>query len=236
MKKIKSDDDISKFEYFYDKGVYGLVIESSRLTAFVEGENKEKKFGKLGFFEKKHQYEHTSRFSIENGVLVIESVSNKEKKNFTKFDAVIGLRQISNVSLITPKVNAQLIINPLGAKKTLNFNLISPRYDQKTVIEIVPKNELKLESISERKVEPLKRIKVVALISKTKESSVSVSAPALYVNVRKTKGSKPQYIFNTTLNGYNEVQEFDVNPKLDPVTNLIVVLYKYHKSHTESDD
>jgi hypothetical protein len=222
IKKIKSADDVSKFEYFYDKGSYGLVIESLRFTAFVEGENKVKNFGKLGFFDKMHNYEHKSNYNVTNGVLFIESVSNKEKKEFTKFDAVIGLKQISKLKLITPTINANLTANPLGAKKTINFNWVSPRYEQKTIIEVIPKSEIKIESLSQRKVEPFERFKFDALITKNNGSFVSLSVPSLDWSWRKTKSVMPKVIINMTLNGYNEVQEYDANKNVDALTNSII--------------
>jgi hypothetical protein len=230
IKKIKSADNVSKFEYFYDKGSYGLVIESSRFTAFVEGENKAKYFGKLGFFDKMHNYEHKSNYNVTNGVLFIQSVSNKEKKQFTKLDAVIGLKRISELELITPTINANLRANPLGARKTLNFNWVSPRYEQKTVIEVVPESEIKVESLSQRKVEPFERFKVDALITRNNDSFVSLSVPSLDWSARKTKSVMPKVIFNMTLNGYNEVQEYDVNKNFHPLTNAIVILLKYMKT------
>jgi hypothetical protein len=221
IKKIKSADNVSKFEYFYDKGSYGLVIESSRFTAFVDGENKEKNFAKLGFFDKMHNYEHKSNYNVTNGVLFIEYISNKEKKQFTKFDAVIGLEQISKLELITPTINANLTANPLGAKKTVNFNWVSPKYEQKTVIEVVPESEIKIESLSQRKVEPFEHFKVDALITRNNDSFVSLSVPSLDWSARKTESVTPKVIFNTTLNGYNEVQEYDVNKYVRALTLFI---------------
>jgi hypothetical protein len=199
IKNIKSADNVSKFKSFYDKGSYGLVIESSRFTAFVEGENKVKNFGKLGFFDKTHNYEHKSNYNVTNGVLFIKSVSNKENKQFTKLDAVIGLKQISKLELITPTINANLKANPLGAKKTVNFNWVSPKYEQKTVIEVVPESEIKIESLSQRKVEPFERFKVNALITRN-DSFVSLSFPSLDWSWRKTKSVVPKVIINVTLN------------------------------------
>jgi hypothetical protein len=230
IKKIKSADNVSKIESFYDKGSYGLVIESSRFTAFVEGENKEKKFGKLGFFDKMHNYEHKSNYNVTNGVLFIESVSNKENKQFTKLDAVMGLKRISKLELITPTINANLVANPLGPKKTVNFNWVSTQYEHKTVIEVVPQSEIKIESLSKHKVDPFETFKVDALITRNNDSFVSLSAPSLDWSARKTKSVMPKVIFNMTLNEYNEVQEYDVNKNLHPLTNAIVILLKYMKT------
>jgi hypothetical protein len=78
-------------------------------------------FGKFGYFDKWNKYEHNSNYNVTNGVLFIESVSNKEKKLFKELDVVIGLKQISRVKSAIFDVNMELIVNPLGMEKTLNF-------------------------------------------------------------------------------------------------------------------
>jgi hypothetical protein len=222
IKKFKGADNVSKFEYFFEKEICRLVIESSKFTAFVEANNREN-FGKLGIFDKVHNYEHKINYNVKNDVLFIESVSNKENKQFTKLNAVIALEKISKLELITPTVNAILMANPWGAKKTVNFNWVSPRYEQKTIIEVVPESEIKIESLSQRKVEPFERFKVDALITRNNDSFVTLSAPSLDWSWRKTKSVMPKVIINMTLNGYNKVQEYDANKNVDALTNSIII-------------
>ena len=236
LKKIKGPDAVSKFEYFYDKGIYGAALDTSRWSAVLEGEYKNNKnFGKLGFVDKIDNYEHKSQFNVSNGIITVKSISDKEKQTFTKLDAVIGRKIISNISLITPKINAQLTANPLADKKTLVFKLVSPRYDQNSNIEWVPRKYLKLDSLSHRKVDPEKKVKVDAYLTRDDESTFKMTAPSLDVNIRRVKTPKPRYIFNTTINGYNEVQEFDSNPSLTPIQNLMIALNKYFESYTSNN-
>jgi hypothetical protein len=172
IKKIKTADNVSKFECFYDKGSYGLVIDFSRFTAFVKGENEEKIFGKFGYFDKRNNYEHKSNYNVTNGVLFIESVSNKGKKLFRKLDVVIGLKQISRVKTVTPEVNMELIVNPLGVEKTVNFKWISSRYTQKSIIKIIAMQYFKFESLSQRQVSPYERFKIDAIYDVNNDSFI----------------------------------------------------------------
>jgi hypothetical protein len=236
LKKIKGPDAVSKIEYFYEKGVYGGVIDTSRFSAILEGEMKNNKnFGKLGFVDKENNYEHKSQYNVSNGILTVKSISDQEKQTFTKLDAVIGRRIISNVTLITPKINAQLTANPLGEKKTLVFKWVSPKYDHDSNIEWVPRKYLKLDAVSQRKVEPQKKIKMDAYLTRQEDSSFRMTAPQLDVDIKRVRTPKPRYIFNTTINGYNEVQEFDSNPSLTPLQNLAVALNKYLQSYTSDN-
>jgi hypothetical protein len=230
IKKIKGADNVSKFECFYDKVNYGLVIDSSRFTAFVEGKNEEKIFGKFGYFDKWNNYEHRSNYNLTNGVLFIEFVSNKGKKIFRKLDFVIGLSQISSIELITPELNTQLIVNPLGVEKTVNFEWISPRYQQKSIIKIIPMEYFKFESLSERQVYPFGRFKIDAIYDVNNDSFISFSVPRVEWSTRKTKSLRPKVIFNMTFNEYNEIREYDVKQNLHPITNAFVILYKYVNS------
>ena len=236
VKKIKGPDAVSKLEYFYEKGVYGAVVDTSRFSAILEGELKNNKnFGKLGFVDKENNYEHKSQYNVSNGILTVKSISDENKETFTKLDAVIGRRIISNINLITPKVNAQLTANPLGEKKTAVFKWVSPRYDQDTNVEWVPGKYLKLNGNSVRKTEPQKQMKVDAYLTRQEDSSFRMTAPQLDVDIRRVRSPKPRYIFNTTINGYNEVQEFDSNPSLTPVQNLMVALNKYFQSYVSEN-
>ena len=164
-----------------------------------------------------------------------ESISLNFVSTKSVLKAVIGRKIISNISLITPKINAQLTANPLSDKKTLVFKLESPRYDQNSNIEWVPRGYLKLDSLSHRKVDPEKKVKVDAYLTRDDESTFNMTAPSLDVNIRRVKIPKPRYIFNTTINGYNEVQEFESYPSLTPLQNLMVALNKYYKSYTSNN-
>jgi hypothetical protein len=230
IKKIKSVEKISKFECFYERGIYELVLNSSRFTVFVEGEIKAKTFGKLGFFDKWKNYEHKSHYNITNGVIFIDAVSYKAKKLITKFEVVIGLSQISSVKLITAELNTQLIVNPLGVEKTVNFKWISSRYIEKSIIKIIPMEYFKFESLSELQVSPYERIKIDAIYDVNNDSFISFSAPRLEWSTRKTKSLRPKVIFNVTINGYNEIQEYDVKRNLHPMTNAFIILSKYVNS------
>jgi hypothetical protein len=227
IKKIKSADSVSKFECFYDKQNYGLVINSSRFTAFVEGENEEKIFGKFGYFDKWNNYEHKSNYNVTNGVLFIESVSNKGKKLFRELDVVIGLKQISSVKSTINDVNMKLIVNPLGVEKTVNFKWISSRYEQKSNIKIIPMQYFKFESLSELQVSPYERFIIDAIYDMNNDSFISFSAPRVEWSTRKTKSLRPKVIFNVKLNGYNKIQEYDVKQNLHPITNAFVIIYKF---------
>jgi len=236
VKKIKGPDAVSKVEYFHDKGVYGAVLDTSRYSAVLEGENREgKRFGKLGFVNKIDNYEHKSQFNVTNGVLTIKSISDKEKETFTKLDATIGRHIVSELNLITPKRNAQLKINPLTEPKTLTWKYVSDRYDSSATGEWSPKKYLKLDSVSTRKVEPQSTMKVNAYLTREDESRVRVTAPRLDIDIQRVKTPKPHYVFNTTMNGYNEIQEFDSNPALTPAQNLVVALGKWLKSYTSNN-
>lgn len=236
LKKIKGPDAVSKFEYFNDRGVYGAVLDTSRFTAVLEGENKNNKnFGKLGFVDKVDNYEHKSQFNVSNGIITIKSISDKEKETFTKLDAVIGRRIISNITLVTPKINAQLIANPLGEKKTLVFKWASPRYDHNSNIEWFPRNYLKVDALSVRKIPTEKRVKLDAYLTRQEDSTFRMTAPSLDIDIRRVKSPKPRYIFNTTINGYNEVQEYDSNPSMTPIQNLMVALKKFYESYTSDN-
>jgi hypothetical protein len=230
IKKIKTADNVSKFECFYDKGSYGLIIDFSRFTAFVEGENEEKIFGKFGYFDKRNNYEHKSNYNVTNGVLFIESVSNKGKKLFKKLDVVIGLKQISSVKSVTSEVNMELIVNPLEVEKTVNFKWISSRYQQNSIIKLIPMEYFKFESLSQRQVYPYERFKIDAIYDVNNDSFISFSAPRVEWSTRKTKSLRPIIIFNVTLDGYNEIQEYDVKQNLHPITNAFIVLFKYVNS------
>jgi hypothetical protein len=227
IKKIKTADNVSKFECFYDKGNFGLVVDSSRFTAFIEGENEEKIFGKFGYFDKWNKYEHKSNYNVTNGVLFIESVSNKEKKLFKELDVVIGLKQISRVKSAIFDVNMELIVNPLGMEKTLNFKWISSRYTQKSIIKIIPMEYFKFESLSQRQVSPYERFKIDAICDVNNDSFISFSAPRVEWSTRKTKSARPKVIFNVKLNENNKIQEYDVKQNHHPITNAFVIIYKF---------
>ncbi|CAG2104315.1 unnamed protein product [Medioppia subpectinata] len=230
LKKIKSPDDVSKLEYFQDKGVYGAVLDTSKYSAVLEGENREgKRFGKLGFVNKVDNYEHKSHFNVSNGVLTIKSVSDKD----TKLDGTFGRHIVSELHLVTPKRNAHLTINPLVEPKTLVWKYTSDRYDSSANVEWVPKKYLKVDGVTTRKVEPQKSTKVTAYLTRQDEANVRITAlPGLDVDIRRVKTPKPHYVFNTTINGYTEVQEFDSNPTLTPAQNLLLALGKWFKSYT----
>jgi hypothetical protein len=230
IQKFGSVEKISKFECFYERGIYGLVLNSSRFTIFVEGENKAKTFGKLGFFDKWKNYEHKGHYKVTNGVIFIDAVRHKPKKPIRKFDAVFGLSQISSVKLITPELNTQLIVNPLGVEKTVNFKWISSRYEQRSIIKIVPMEYFKFESLSECQVSPYGRFKIDAIYDVNNDSFISFSVPRVEWSTHKTKSLRPKVIFNMTFNGYNEIQEYDVKQNLHPVTNAFVILYEYFNS------
>jgi hypothetical protein len=229
IKKIKSADNVLKFECFYDKENYGLVIHSSRFIAFVEGQNipNQKIFGKFGYSDKWNNYKHRSNYNVTNGVLFIDSVSNKGKKLIRKLDVVIGLKQISSVKSMTPEVDMELIVNPLGLEKTGNFKWISSRYHQKSIIKIIPMEYFKFESLSQRQVYPYERFKIDAIYDVNNDSFISFSVPRVEWSTRKTKSLRPKVIFNVTFDGCNEIQEYDVKQKLHPITNAFIVLSKY---------
>jgi hypothetical protein len=236
VKKIKGPDAVSKVEYFHDKGVYGAVLDTSKYSAVLEGENREgKRFGKLGFVNKIDNYEHKSQFNVTNGVLTIKSISDKEKETFTKLDATIGRHIVSELNLITPKHSAQFKMNPLTEPKTLTWKYASDRYDSSATGEWSPKKYLKLDSVSTRKVDPQSTMKVNAYLTREDESRVRVTAPRLDIDIQRVKTPKPHYVFNTTMNGYNEIQEFDSNPALTPAQNLVVALGKWLKSYTSNN-
>jgi len=235
-KKFKDDGQVSKFEYFYDKGVYGAVVDGSQYSAVVEGEYRNNKnFGKIGFVNKVDNYEHKSSYNVSNGILTIKSISDLDKESTARFDAVIGLRIVSNVTLVSPSVNARLTANPLAEKKTLVYKLTSPRYDQDTNIEWLPRKYLRLSAVSERKVAPIRTVKVNAYLSREEDSSFTINAPLLDVDVKRLTKPSPHYVFNSTINGYNEVQEFISNPSLTPIQNLFVALKKYFESYTSDN-
>jgi hypothetical protein len=226
IKKIKTADNVSKFERFYDKGNYGLVVDSSRFTAFVKGENEEKIFGEFGFFNKWNNYEHKSNYNVTNGVLFIESVSHKGKKLFRELDVVIGLKQISSVKSTINDVNMELIVNLLGMEKTVNFEWISSRYEQKSIIKIIAMQYFKFESLSQRQVSPYERFKIDAICDVNNDSFISFSAPRVEWSTRKTKSLRPKVIFNVKLNENNKIQEYDVKQN-HPITNAFVIIYKF---------
>jgi hypothetical protein len=228
IKKIKSADNVSKFECFYDKENYGLVINSSRFTALVEGQNEGKIFGKFGYFDEWNNYEHRSNYNVTNGVLFIDSVSNKGKKLIRKLDVVIGLKQISSVNYtLNPDVNMELIVNPLGLEKTGNFKWISSRYQQKSIIKIIPMEYFKFESLSQRKVYPFERFRINAIYDVNNDSFISFSVPRVEWSMRKTKSFRPKVIFIEIFDDYNKIQEYDVKQNLHPITNAFIVLSQY---------
>jgi len=236
LKRIKGPDAVSKFEYFYDKGVYAATVDTSKYSALVEGQNTgSKKFGKIGFVNKNDNYDLKSQFEVSNGILTIKSVSGQEQSTFTKLDAVIGRKIVSNVSLIAPDVNGQLTLNPLGEKKTLVIKYVSPRYELDTTGEWVPRKYAKLDSVSNRKVDTKRVIKVNAYLTRHEDAQVRVQAPALDIDIRRVRSPKPKFIFNTTMNGYNEVEEFDSNPSAPPLANFLVALSKFLQSYTSDN-
>jgi hypothetical protein len=230
IQKIKSANNVSKFECFHDKGSYGLVFESSRFTAFVEGENKAKNYAKLDFFDKMHNYEHKSNYSVTNGVLFIESVCNEGKKLFRRLDVGIGLKQISSVKSVTPYVIMELTVDPLGVEKTVNFKWISSRYEQRSIIKIIPMEYFKFESLSERQVSPYGKFKIDAIYDVNNDSFISFFVPEVEWSTRKTKSLRPKVIFNLIRNGNNKIQEYDVKKNLHPIINVFVIIYKYVNS------
>jgi hypothetical protein len=229
IKKFKSVD-ISEFECFYDSGSYRLVLNSSRFTVLIEGETKAKIFGKLVFSDKWKNIDHKSHYNVTNGVLFIDSVSYKAKKITEKFDVVIGSSQESSVKLITPEVNTQFIVNPLGAKKTVTFNWTSSRYEQKSLIEIMPFDYFKFESLSRLIVYPFERFRINAIYDVDNDSFIVFSIPRVEWSTRKTKSLRPKVIFNVTLNGYNKIQEYDVKQNLRPIYDALLVVFKYAPS------
>ncbi len=228
IEKIKSVD-ISKFECFYDSGSYRLVLYSSRFTVFIEGETKAKIFGKLEFIDKSKYNEYKSHYNVTNGVLSIDSISYKAKKMTEKFHVVIGLSQESRVELMINDVDTQLIVNPLGAKKTVTFSWNSPRYEQKSQIEIMPFDYFKFESQSERKVNPFGKFRINAIYDVDNDFFIEFSIPGVEWSARKTKSLRPKVIFNVTLNGYNKTQEYDVKQNLCPINNSFIIILKFFK-------
>jgi hypothetical protein len=200
-KKYRDDGQVSKFDYFYEKGLYGAELDSSKYSAVVEGENlNNRNFGKIGFVNKVDNYEHKSQYNISNGILTIKSISDKDKETASKLDAVIGLRIVSEVTLVSPKVNAKLTVNPLGEKKTLVYKVTSPRYDQDANVEWLPRKYLKLSAVSDRKVDPIRTVKVNAYLTRQEDSSFTLNAPSLDVDIKRLQKPKPHYVFNTTIN------------------------------------
>jgi len=150
-------------------------------------------------------------------------------------DAVIGRKIVSNINLITPKRSAQVTINPLGEKKTLLIKYVSDNYELDTNGEWVPRKYLKLDSVSNRKKDPVRVVKVNAYLTRNDESHVKVVAPAMDVDIKRVKVPKPKFIFNTTMNGYNEVQEFDSTPGVPPLADFFVALSKFFESYTSNN-
>jgi hypothetical protein len=124
----------------------------------------------------------------------------------------------------------ELIVNPLGMEKTLNFKWISSRYEQKSIIKIIPMEYFKFESLSQRQVSRYERFKIDAIYDVNNDSFISFSAPRVEWSTRKTKSLRPKVMLNVTFNGYNKIQEYDVKQNMHPITNAFIILSKYVNS------
>lgn len=198
----------------------------------LDGENDVKlegnrKAGKIVIKGKDGGFTLESNYKIENGRLVIDSVTN----NNAKLEALIafdGRKEPSKFIFESPKVKTHLNMDFTKPLKKVDFDFDSPLYDRKVNAELELGKSFKY--ISKGTSKATKNAYNVELVGvPRKELNLSLDYPMLKFKVeRPASGDKVKFTY--TFNEYTESEEYPFNPHQSLIISWISVLRQYGQS------
>lgn len=186
-----------------------------------------RKAGKIVIKGKDGGFTLESNYKIENGRLVIDSVTN----NNAKLEALIsfdGRKEPSKFIFESPKVKTHLNMDFTKPLKKVDFDFDSPLYDRKMNGELELGKSFKY--ISKGTSKATKNAYNVELVGVPhKELNLVLDYPMLKFKVeRPPTGDKVKFTY--TFNDYTESEEYPFNPHQSLIVSWISVLRQYGQS------